>query len=81
MLILLAMLKSYYIIDLGIVLESQVYIDNQFILSSLGFNFLKEGGTYRVLILDTLMFEIIALSINFLLLKYYIGQADVHFMK
>lgn len=75
------MIKAYYITEVGFILFEQTYKDWKITLEMFGFNFRKVqllNGDYQwhLQLWESVMFEVLALVINFTLLKYYINQND-----
>lgn len=81
LLFVLLMVKAYYITEVGLILFEDTYNTWRITLEMFGFNFekvLAQDGTkqYHIMVWESIMFEVLAILINFALHKYYISQND-----
>lgn len=84
-----ALLKAYYVFDLGSSLKDNDFKNDKTLIEMLGMNyvpqdcqtFIKDDKTvtectYVLNIIDSFTFEVVGCFITFLLLKYYLSQSD-----
>lgn len=68
----------YMFLELGTQITREVYEEQKGLLQAMGYDLpeLSDAQYYKFNIWGSIDFEIEALVVNFLLLKYYIGQTD-----